>query len=112
MDRHFKPWTNDEDRLLDELYASTDTSELAEMLDRSVRAVYRRAQILSLYKSEKEYALYKGDELIRTGTLQKIAEAENVQVETIRFYTTNTYKKRIAKRKNARNYREVVCLDA
>ncbi len=60
---------------------------------------------------QKEYALYKGEELLRLGTLKEIAEAENVQVKTIQFYMTPTYKRRIGKRKNARNYREVVCLD-
>lgn len=59
---------------------------------------------------DKEYALYKGEELLRIGTLEEIAEAENVQIKTIQFYMTPTYKKRIEKRKNARNYREVVCL--
>ena len=33
------------------------------------------------------------------------------QKDIVRFYMTPAYKRRIAKRKNARNYREVVCLD-
>ena len=60
---------------------------------------------------DREYALYKGEELLRIGTLKEIAESENVKLETIQFYMKPTYKRRIAKRKNARNYREVVCLD-
>lgn len=60
--------------------------------------------------SDKEYALYKGEELLQIGTLQEIAESENVKLETIQFYTKPVYKRRIEKRKNARNYREVVCL--
>lgn len=51
-----------------------------------------------------EYALYKGDNLLCIGTIQQIAKHRNVQPETIRFYLTPTYQKRIAKRKNARNY--------
>ncbi len=61
--------------------------------------------------NDKEYALYRGEDLLRIGTLKEIAEVENVQVKTIQFYMTPTYKKRVSKRKNARNYREVVCLD-
>ena len=60
---------------------------------------------------DREFALYKGEELLRIGTLKEIAESENVKLETIQFYMKPTYKRRIAKRKNARNYREVVCLD-
>ena len=60
---------------------------------------------------DREYALYKGEELLRIGTLKEIAESENVKLETIQFYTKPVYKRRIAKRKNARNYRELVCLD-
>ena len=61
--------------------------------------------------SEKEYALYKGEKLLHIGTIKDIAEAENVQRDTIAFYLTPTYKRRIEKRKNPRNYREVVSLD-
>ncbi len=60
---------------------------------------------------DREYALYKGEELLRIGTLKEIAESENVKLETIQFYMKPTYKRRISKRKSARNYREVVCLD-
>ena len=60
---------------------------------------------------DREYSLYKGEELLRIGTLKEIAESENVKLETIQFYMKPAYKRRIAKRKNARNYREVVCLD-
>ena len=60
---------------------------------------------------DREYALYKGEELLRIGTLKEIAESENVKLETIQFYMKPVYKRRIRKRKNARNYRELVCLD-
>lgn len=61
--------------------------------------------------NEKIYALYKGEDMLQTGTLQEIADAENVRLETIKFYTTPCYKRRVTKRKQARNYRELVCLD-
>ena len=53
MDRHFKPWTNDEDRLLDELYPTISVKVLAEMLGRSENAVGLRAHILCLKKAKK-----------------------------------------------------------
>lgn len=59
----------------------------------------------------KEYALYKGEELLHIGTIAEIAEKEEVKRDTIKFYGTPTYRRRINKRKNARNYRTVVCLD-
>lgn len=60
--------------------------------------------------SNKQYALYKGEELLRIGTINEIAKAENVQTDTIRFYATPTYKNR-RKLSKDKNYREVVCLD-
>lgn len=51
-----------------------------------------------------EYALYKGENLLHIGTIKEIAKAHGVKANTIRFYNTPCYKKRIAKRRNARNY--------
>ena len=42
----------------------------------------------------KEYALYKGDNLIMIGTIKELAEAQKVKEDTIRFYSTPTNKKR------------------
>lgn len=47
----------------------------------------------------KEYAVYKGDNLICIGTAKECAVEMGVQPETIKFYTTPTYQKRLAKRK-------------
>lgn len=58
--------------------------------------------------NDKEYALYKGEEPLQIGTIQEIANAENVKEDTIRFYMTPSYRKR---RINGKNFREVVCLD-
>ncbi len=59
----------------------------------------------------EEYALYKGEELLMIGTLEEIAVARGVQLNTIKFYLTPTYQRRIAKRKKPRNYLELVKLD-
>lgn len=53
---------------------------------------------------EKEYVIYKGDTFICSGTVEKCASALNVKPQTIMFYTYPCYKKKIKKRKNARNY--------
>lgn len=51
-------------------------------------------------KKNKEFAMYKGDELLGIGTAKELAEKLNVKVETIRFYNTPTYKKRVKQGKN------------
>lgn len=43
---------------------------------------------------EKEYALYKGDELLAIGTAKELAEQFGVKVATIHFYKSPTYIKR------------------
>lgn len=53
----------------------------------------------------KIYALYKGEELLATGTLLQIAHKTGVKLRTIKFYKTPTYKKR---RANGKNFRELV----
>lgn len=58
-----------------------------------------------------EYALYKGDKLIAIGTIQEIANELGVQYRTIKYYTTNAYKRKLAKRKNPKNYKELILID-
>lgn len=43
----------------------------------------------------KEYAIYKGDKFIDIGTAEYLAMKLGVKPATIRFYTTDVYKKRI-----------------
>ncbi|EKG5451776.1 TPA: hypothetical protein RUJ82_002219 [Listeria monocytogenes] len=42
-----------------------------------------------------EYAMYKGDELLLIGTLTELADFKNVTRDTILFYMSNSYKKRV-----------------
>lgn len=58
-----------------------------------------------------EYALYKGDDLLYIGTAREISEAHGVQLKTVYYYQTPAYKRKIAKRKNARNYITIIRLD-
>lgn len=46
----------------------------------------------------KEYALYKGDELLAMGTIEEIAKQIGVKRETIVFYKTPAYKNRLKRR--------------
>lgn len=55
----------------------------------------------------KIYALYKGEELLASGTIIQIAYTMGVKYQTIKFYTTPAYKKRC---KNGKNRRELVKL--
>ncbi|HFL0060675.1 TPA: hypothetical protein ACGX1Y_002408 [Listeria monocytogenes] len=41
-----------------------------------------------------EYALYKGDELLKIGTLTELAEFKDVKSETILLYMSASYRKR------------------
>jgi hypothetical protein len=59
----------------------------------------------------KEYVVYKGDSLICIGTIKECAAHMGVQPDTVKFYTTPTYQKRLAKRKNPRNYLTVFEID-
>ena len=58
-----------------------------------------------------EYALYKGEEILAIGTLQKIAKQMNIKVDTVKYYQTPVYKKRLANRKCSGNVRILVKLD-
>ena len=60
----------------------------------------------------KEYALYKGEEILAMGTIPYIARVMGVQRQTIAFYKTQVYKNRLAKQKTtSENARILVSLD-
>lgn len=60
--------------------------------------------------SKKEYALYKGDELLMIGTIREIAKSQNVKERTLYFYKTPSYLKRRSKSSTG-NYKVLVKLD-
>lgn len=45
-----------------------------------------------------EYAIYKGDDLLKIGTLDELAEFRKVKRETIFFYATPSYRKRTSEK--------------
>lgn len=51
--------------------------------------------------ARKEYALYRGEEILCIGTVDEIAEKQGIRPETIYFYTTPAHQKRRANSKNA-----------
>ncbi|MGL5152755.1 MAG: MerR family transcriptional regulator [Clostridium sp.] len=48
----------------------------------------------------REYALYKGEELLSFGTISEIAEEMGVKKDTIRYYKTPAYKRKLVNRKS------------
>ncbi|MBZ3765238.1 hypothetical protein [Bacillus cereus] len=59
----------------------------------------------------KEYVVYKGESFVCIGTAKKCAQHMGVLPATVRFYTRPAYQRRIASRKNARNYITVTKLE-
>lgn len=58
-----------------------------------------------------EYALYKGEDILSIGTIKDIAKELNVLPETIKYYGTNAYKNKLAKRRKSKNVRELITLE-
>lgn len=46
------------------------------------------------------YALYKGDTFLDLGNIKELAEKFKVKEETLYWYATSTYKKRIKDKEN------------
>ncbi|OUB25863.1 hypothetical protein BK739_18925 [Bacillus thuringiensis serovar pirenaica] len=59
----------------------------------------------------KEYVVYKGESFVCIGTAKECAQHMGVLPATVRFYTRPAYQRRIANRKNARNYITVTELE-
>lgn len=58
-----------------------------------------------------EYAVYKGEDLVCMGNAKECADFLECSVNSFRFYLTPSYRRRIEKRKNPKNYITVVNLD-
>lgn len=55
----------------------------------------------------KEYAMYKGEDCLAIGNIYELAKALKITVQTVKFYRTPTYKKRVKKSKNRRELIEI-----
>ena len=59
-----------------------------------------------------EYALYKGEDLLEIGTIKEIAKAQNIKVETVKFYKVKSYLKRLKNNSNkGYNAKVLIALD-
>lgn len=59
-----------------------------------------------------EYAIYKGENLLAIGTERQLARDLGVKIETIKFYRSPAYARRLEKRKkHGENCRVIVVLD-
>lgn len=58
----------------------------------------------------KEYAIYKGDDHIAYGTAKELAEKLGIKPETIKFYATPSYLKRV-ENSEKKDMMVAVCLD-
>ena len=61
-------------------------------------------------RRKKEYALYKGEEILCTGTIDEIAKNQNIKKKTILFYQTPAHIKRNEK-SHIGNYKVLVCME-
>lgn len=61
-------------------------------------------------RRKKEYALYKGEEILITGTIDEIAKSQNVTKKTIFYYQTPAHLKR-NKKSHIGNYKVLVCME-
>lgn len=59
----------------------------------------------------RDYALYKGEELLSIGTIEEIAAELNTSPINIRYYKTNAYKRKLSKRKRDYGHRILILLD-
>ena len=61
-------------------------------------------------RKEKIYALYKGEEFLTEGTAKEIAEEMGIHINTLYYYATSYYRRRLSKRK-VKNARIAILLE-
>lgn len=57
---------------------------------------------MSKNNCKKIYAIYKNDTLLSLGTASECAELLNISINTVHFYASSIYKKRITSHPNRR----------
>src|SRR5699024_2453733 len=85
-------WTNEEDKYINENYATESTEMIAKKLNRTVIAVRARARKLFVSK-DYLYANYQKDETI-IGTASEFAKSLGVKKTTIFNYASPSRKKK------------------
>ena len=51
----------------------------------------------------REYALYKGDDILAIGTVEEIAKEMGIKPATVRYYNSQAYRRRLEKQKRTEN---------
>src|SRR5699024_7179241 len=85
-------WTNEEDKYINENYATESTETIAKKLNRTVFAERARASRLFVSK-DNLYAIYQNDETI-IGTASELAKSLGVKKTTISNYASPSRKKK------------------
>jgi len=60
---------------------------------------------------QKEYALYKGDDLLGMGTAKELAELRGCNISSIRYLGSPAYRRKIEKRGNSWNTLALILFD-
>ncbi len=103
MSKANKTWTAEEELLLLKMReGGAKWKEIAKVLGRSPQAVGTRLCLLGgTIKNEKDgeymdvYALYKGDDLIVSGTLSQISETLGIKTSSLKAYSYASYKNKV-----------------
>jgi len=96
-------WTDAEEQFLKENYGPLTAKEIATKLGRTLGAVENKIYWINHNQNKlkkREYAVYKGDDLIVIGTANECAEYMNVTPHYIYWMTTPAGKRRFENRKN------------
>lgn len=91
-----KMWTNEEDIYLQNNHLDKTNAELAAKLKRTKKAIIRRKETLFLRKPEKEYAVYRDDDLLSVGTAKEVSEELGIKEKTLYSYVSRKAGRRYA----------------
>jgi len=85
-----REWTDDEIDLLFENYEDMTVRELSEKLNRPLRSVQSKCRQLWIKpkSAAKEYTMYRGDEIVASGTTREIAKKTGLTIGTVRTYAS------------------------
>jgi len=85
-----REWTEKEIDFLFDNYEEMTVKELAEEIDRPIASIQSKCRQLWIKpkSAEREYTMYRGEEVEATGTTREIAEKTGLKVTTIRNYAT------------------------
>lgn len=84
--RTYKTWTTKELVYLKENYSRMPAKLIARKLNRTIRSITSRANLLGLKGYRKHYAFYRGENLITIGTIKSISQETGIKEVTLRSY--------------------------